>query len=84
MSGNCECGEHTIDCRCCEKVDLINNPPHYQGNNLEVIDVIQEFGLDFCLGNAIRHILRADKKGDRITDLKKAIWYLEREIADDH
>ncbi len=93
MSGNCQmCGEHCLDCQCDkqslvrempEAVDMVNNPPHYQGTNFEAIDVIEEFGLNFHLGNAVKYILRAGKKGDRKEDLSKAIWYLEREIADE-
>lgn len=63
--------------------DKVNHPHHYQGNTFEVIDVIEDFGLGFSLGNAIKYILRAGKKGDRIEDLKKAIWYIEREISTD-
>jgi hypothetical protein len=36
--------------------------------------------MGFCLGNAIKYIWRADLKNDAIEDLKKAIWYIEREI----
>lgn len=61
--------------------DKVNHPTHYQGNGLEAIDVIEAFGLGFCLGNAIKYILRAGKKGDRREDLEKAIWYLNREIS---
>lgn len=57
----------------------VNHPEHYQGNTLEVIDIIEDFNLNFCLGNAIKYILRAGKKENRLEDLKKAIWYLERE-----
>jgi hypothetical protein len=62
------------------KVDLVNSPPHYQGNRFEVIDIIDDFGLTFNTGNAIKYILRADKKGNQKQDLLKAIWYLEHEI----
>jgi hypothetical protein len=62
------------------KVDLVNSPPHYQGNQFEVIDIIDDFGLSFNTGNAIKYILRADKKGNQKQDLLKAIWYLEHEI----
>lgn len=61
--------------------DLINHPPHYQGKKFESIDIIEDFELGFHLGNAIKYILRADKKGNKIQDLKKAIWYLERECV---
>jgi hypothetical protein len=62
------------------KHEQVNHPQHYQGNNIEVIDVIEAFDLNFALGNAIKYILRADKKGNRIQDLDKAIWYLNREL----
>jgi hypothetical protein len=61
--------------------DNINHPIHYQGlSDIEAIDVIEEFELNFHLGNAVKYILRAGKKDNRIQDLKKAIWYLDREI----
>jgi len=61
--------------------DPIDHPPHYKtASGLETIDVIEAFELNFRLGNAIKYILRAGKKGDRIEDLKKARWYLDREI----
>lgn len=59
--------------------EQVNHPSHYQGNGLEVIDVIESFELGFNLGNAIKYILRAGKKGDRSEDLRKAIWYISRE-----
>lgn len=62
------------------KVDLVNSPPHYQGNKFEVIDIIDDFGLSFNTGNAIKYILRAEKKGNKKQDLLKAIWYLEHEL----
>jgi hypothetical protein len=62
------------------KVDLVNSPPHYQGNKFEVIDIIDDFELSFNTGNAIKYILRADKKGNQKQDLLKAIWYLEHEL----
>ena len=60
--------------------DLINNPEHYQANGIEAIDVIEAYGLNFNLGNVIKYILRADKKGNKKQDLEKAQWYLKREI----
>jgi hypothetical protein len=60
--------------------EMINHPDHYQGNNFEVIDIIEDYDLGFSLGNAIKYILRADKKDNRKQDLKKAIWYIQREI----
>ncbi len=59
----------------------INHPSHYQGKKFEVIDIIEDFELGFNLGNSIKYILRSGKKGCHIEDLKKSIWYLERETS---
>ena len=48
---------------------------------MEAIDVIEAFGLNFRVGNALKYILRAGKKGDAATDLRKAVWYLNRELC---
>lgn len=47
---------------------------------MECIDVIEAFSLNFRLGNAIKYILRCDKKGAKKEDLQKAIWYIQREL----
>lgn len=64
------------------KHDEVNHPDHYtwlkDKCGIEVIDITRH--LDFDLGNAIKYILRAGLKGDKITDLRKAIWYLQDEI----
>lgn len=57
----------------------VNHPSHYQGKRFEVIEIIEDFDLGFNLGNALKYLLRAGKKDDKAQDLKKAIWYLERE-----
>lgn len=57
------------------------NPQHYKRiKGIECIDVVENF--DFCLGNAIKYIWRAGHKTgtDKLTDLKKAQWYIERSI----
>lgn len=61
--------------------ETINHPPHYRSGGIEVIDVIDAFDLGFRLGNAVKYILRAGRKGSALEDLKKARWYLEREIS---
>lgn len=59
--------------------DMVNHPAHYLGaNGIEAIDVIEGFDLGFHLGNAFKYLVRADKKGPAVEDLKKARWYLER------
>jgi hypothetical protein len=60
---------------------MVNSPAHYQGSNFEVIDIINDYKLNFELGNAIKYILRADKKGNKKQDLEKAIWYLNHELS---
>jgi len=60
--------------------EMINHPSHYKGSKFEVIDIIEDFQLDFCMGNAIKYILRCEKKENQAQDLKKAIWYLNRKI----
>jgi hypothetical protein len=57
-----------------------NCPLHYQGKSMEVIQVIEDFDLNFNLGHAIQYILRAGKKGYEKEDLQKAMWYINREI----
>jgi hypothetical protein len=58
------------------------NPQHYKSGGLEVIDIIEAFGLDFHRGNAVKYLLRAGKKTGEAekTELEKARWYIERAI----
>ena len=65
---------------CKPNSDMVNSPSHYQGHKFEVIDIIEDFDLNFRKGNALKYILRAGHKDDYVQDLKKAIWYLNREI----
>ena len=63
--------------------EAVNHPAHYGGkdNPYEAIKVIEAWGLGFNLGNTVKYIARADKKGANVQDLEKARWYLDREIA---
>lgn len=63
--------------------EAVNHPAHYGGseNPYEAIKVIEAWKLGFCLGNTVKYIARAGKKGSEVEDLKKARWYLDREIA---
>ena len=65
-------------------VDPVNRPAHYTDGKIEVIEYIEDKGLGFCLGNAIKYISRAGKKykDKEVEDLKKAIWYIERRIKE--
>ena len=64
------------------KYDTVNHPAHYTFGKYEVIDVINDWKLNFNRGNAIKYIARAGKKNpDReIEDLEKAVFYLQDEI----
>ena len=64
-----------------EARNMVEHPQHYQGKNFEVIDIINDYSLNFELGNAIKYILRADKKGNKKQDLEKSIWYLNHELS---
>lgn len=61
--------------------DLVNHPPHYKTGGVETIDFIEAKDLNYRLGNVVKYVSRAGKKGDPIEDLEKALWYLQREIA---
>lgn len=60
--------------------DPVNKPAHYttHPSGVECIQVTEHMG--FCLGNVVKYLWRADQKGAPIEDLKKAAWYLAREI----
>ena len=60
--------------------DNINHPDHYTGHpsGVECIAITEH--MSFCVGNAMKYLWRAGMKGDAIEDLRKAIWYIEREI----
>jgi len=62
------------------ETDIVNSPPHYteHPSGIECIQVTEHMG--FNLGKAIKYICRCDLKKDAIEDLKKAKWYIEREI----
>lgn len=60
--------------------DVINHPSHYTRGKIEVIDFIEDQQLPYHLGNVIKYIARAGHKGDKLEDLKKARWYLDRYI----
>lgn len=61
-------------------MEMVNHPAHYKSTCGEVIDIIESWGLGFCLGNALKYICRAGKKdgAKRETDLEKALFYIRR------
>jgi hypothetical protein len=63
------------------QVDVVNHPAHYKVGGIEVIDFIESKGLTYTLGNVVKYVSRADHKGNKLEDLKKAQWYLNREVS---
>lgn len=61
--------------------DPVNHPSHYNLGCIEVIDAIEAWDLGFHLGNVVKYIARAEHKGKRLEDLRKAQWYLKREAC---
>jgi len=68
-----------------KQTDMVNHPPHYTsgpkcscGKTIECIEVAKDRG--FLIGNVIKYLWRCDAKGSPIEDLKKAAWYLQKEI----
>lgn len=71
--------------------DPVNHPSHYTQGSIECIDVItsalgKEAVAEFCLANSLKYIFRCKHKGSQVTDVKKAIWYLNKwlELVDGH
>jgi len=62
------------------KPDPVNNPAHYTVGGIETIDFIEAKKLGYNLGNVVKYLTRADHKGNKLEDLRKAQWYLTREI----
>jgi hypothetical protein len=63
--------------------DKVNHPSHYRKDTgFEVIDVIEAWDLGFHLGNSVKYIARCGRKNpeNHVEDLKKAMWYINREI----
>lgn len=60
--------------------DVVNNPSHYKVGGVETIDFIEAKKLSYHLGNAVKYLSRAEYKGNKEQDLKKAIWYIQREL----
>lgn len=60
--------------------DLVNHPPHYTGHpsGVECIQITEH--MNFCRGNALKYLWRAGQKGSELEDLRKARWYIDREI----
>ena len=60
--------------------DAVNHPKHYMAHpsGIECIQVTEH--MNFNVGNAVKYLWRADEKANALEDLKKAAWYINREI----
>ena len=64
-----------------ETKDNVNSPAHYKTGGIETIDYIEAKSLNYNLGNVVKYVSRSDYKGKKLEDLKKAQWYLNREVS---
>ncbi len=86
---DCLRGVTTKSIPVAETIDLssdpVEHPAHYQGNGYEVLDIIDDFDLNFNLGNVLKYVLRAGRKDSQLKeeDLEKALFYLKRELGHD-
>lgn len=60
--------------------ESVNHPKHYNSHpsGIECIDVVEH--MPFNIGNAVKYLWRCGLKGDEVEDLRKSVWYIEREI----
>ena len=62
-----------------EEKEMVNHPSHYN-QGIETIEYIESWSMNFNTGNVIKYVTRAGYKDNQLEDLKKAMWYLQREI----
>lgn len=62
------------------EINTVNSPPHYTTGGIETYDFIKAKGLSYELGNVVKYVSRAEHKGNKVEDLKKARWYLDAAI----
>lgn len=83
ICGVCDANlDHDSRCTVCrgKSDDSVNHPKHYNEHpsGVECIQVAEH--MNFCRGNALKYLWRAGEKHDEVEDLRKAIWYINREI----
>lgn len=84
----CERNPNTVGCALAlrrladvKRREAVDHPAYYKAGGVEAIDVIEAWGIGFCLGNTVKYIARCGRKSENaVEDLKKAAWYLNREI----
>ena len=62
-----------------EEKEMVNHPSHYN-QGIETIEYIESWSMNFNTGNVIKYVTRAGYKNNQLEDMKKAMWYLQREI----
>lgn len=62
------------------ELEAVNHPAHYTKGGIETYDFIKAKGLSYELGNVVKYVSRAEYKGNKVEDLKKARWYLDAAI----
>jgi hypothetical protein len=77
----CDCKDDTDYDDGYYSYDAVERPEHYTHSRVEVWDAIDAWGLGYRLGNVVKYVARADRKGNALEDLRKARAYLDREIA---
>ena len=65
-----------------ERQEMVDHPKHYNTGKREVIEEMRilfgdEAVMNFCKLNSYKYIRRADHKGNKEEDLKKAEWYID-------
>ena len=80
MFGLADADERSLRGIAIDKSNSVDHPEHYNSANIEAIEVIEDWGLDFHCGNVIKYIARHKHKGKSVEDIEKAIWYLERRL----
>ena len=61
--------------------EQVDHPAHYNAGEIEAIDVIEDWGLGFHMGNVLKYVARAPHKGRELEDLQKAAWYVKRLVV---
>lgn len=69
-----------VDYKDWTQTAAVDHPAYYTRGGIEAIDAIEAWGLGFNLGNVVKYVARAGHKGQTLEDLRKARWYINREI----
>lgn len=80
LVGNTQCNCPYFSIATAPTTNSVDRPPHYTSHpsGVEAITVCEH--MSFNVGNAVKYLWRAGLKGDALIDLKKSLWYVQREI----